>query len=377
MKIELIPNNLRKDKKIEDEFNNVASFLLDINNFLPNNSLKKISELANKIIKEDKTLVVIGIGGSYLGAKAIVEALGKREVIFLGYNLDPLSLKKAIYNILDKDIIVNVISKSGNTLETKATYSLILEFLKEKYPDSYSKRLIFTTNNKSGFLLEEAKRLESPLFEVPDLIGGRFSVFTAVGLLPIAASGVDISSFLVGFQKGLDRENAYLYALSRKSEEEKGKNIEVLAIYNECLISLAEWFVQLFGESTGKNNKGIFPVWRFFTRDLHSLGQYLQEGKRLMFETIIKLNTGNRMYVKDYHKTLEEINNIVLSSVREAHLKGNVNSNLIELDLTPSSLASFMSFMMLSASYSALLDNLNPFDQPGVEEYKKLVNEKL
>jgi len=346
--------------------------------------IKKVSENIRKICD---VFIVIGIGGSYMGSKAIIEALSptynrnKPEIIFLGKNINPNEYVEVLEYIKDKQIAVNVISKSGTTLEPSIAFDLILNVMKQKYnQDEIKEKIIITTDIKEGKLRELVNEEGYQSFVVPTIVGGRYSVFTPVGLFPIAVAGIDIDKLLEGVKNANKRQlfNAEKYALVRDVMYNKGKVVESFTIYDEKLGYVAEWLKQLLAESHGKDKKGILPISNINTRDLHSMGQYLQEGKDIIFETVIGIKNNSEIFIDKYKCDLNEINNMALEKVCEAHNNGYTPSSIIWLDkISEENLGELMQFFMLSTIIGGYLLKINPFDQPGVQEYKKLVTEGL
>lgn len=358
---------------------------LDISNIISSQELLKLKETANKIRSNSNILIVIGIGGSYMGSYAIKEMFtpyfNKKEeveVIYAGNTLDSKYMSELLEYIKDKDVTVNVISKSGTTMEPNITYELIYKALKEKYNEEELKeRIIITTDAKKGTLREEVNQKGYTSFIVPDNIGGRYSVLTAVGLLPLAVSNINIDELLQGAKEAeMSFDVSYKYASIRHLLYKKGKYIENFSVYEPRLYYFTEWLKQLFGETEGKNNKGIFPISTVNTRDLHSLGQYLQEGKPIIFETVLKvLNQSDIVIDKKY--TLNSLNNLVIDSVATSH-KEHTPSNIITIDeLDYKTVGKLIYFFELSAAISAYLLDVNPFNQPGVEAYKEEVKSRL
>lgn len=324
--------------------------------------------LANKVKSYSDCLIVIGIGGSFLGSMAVNEALKKYfdttsfPIIYAGTTFSSEYLNRLINYLKDKDYTLNVISKSGSTLETKIAYDILKNEMQKKYSkEEMQKRIIVTTDKEKGPLKKEADK--------------RFSMMTPAHLFSLAFNN-DIKSFVKEFNDADFSNDAYNYALTRVKLFNKNKFIENYCIYEEKLFYFTEWLKQLFGESEGKNNLGIFPVSTLYPKDLHSLGQFIQEGNKILFETIIKVQKSSNLIYKG--KELQEINNIVLESVKKAHEIGNVYCNKITIDkIDAYNLGALIKFFMLSASYSAILFKVDPFNQPGVEIYKKEVKDNL
>lgn len=344
--------------------------------------VSKIKETAAKVKENFDCLVVIGIGGSFLGSYAY-ENLFKRyfndtnfEVIYAGTTLSTKYLDELLAYLNDKKFCINVISKSGTTMETSITYKVLKDLLKRKY-ETLQDKIIVTTDEVKGTLRQEVNEEGYTSFIIPDNIGGRYSFITPAHLLPLALN-YDIDEIIDGYYKGKRlADYAYEYATTRIALYHSGKVVENYCVYEQNIAPFTEWLKQLFGETEGKNEVGIFPVSTIHTRDLHSLGQFIQEGNKLMFETFIKVeNTDN--YIDYNGRNLHEINNLVLNSVIRAHNIGGVPCLEIVLsDMNLKDMASLIYFFQLAAAYSALLLNVNPFDQPGVEVYKKEVRDSL
>lgn len=373
---------------------------------LPDNydevELNEIKSASEKIRQESDVLIVAGIGGSYLGAEAIIDALQKRndklEIIFLGNSISERDLEDTIEYIKDKDYSLNVISKSGTTLETALAFRVLKNEMIKKYKEEYIDRIYITTDKEKGALKEFANANNLKTFIVPDNIGGRYSVLTPVGLLPIACAGIDIDKLINGSKKAKNDFNdidvlnnpAIKYAVLRNILYfEKKYVVENIVNYEPRCEGINNWFVQLFGESEGKDGKGLYPTSTIFTRDLHSLGQFIQDGPKMLFETIIYFNkTGNIKVLEDKEdldnlnyltgKSIAEINKIAMMGTIKAHVDGGVPNILIEMEkLDEENLGYLIYFFMLSCAYSARILDVDPFNQPGVEAYKKNVFQLL
>lgn len=377
---------------------------------LPTNYDKKefsrIKKAAKKIAKESDILLVIGIGGSYLGARAVIESLTSSfynilsekqrkypQILYVGNNLSPNYINELIEYIGDKDFSVNVISKSGTTTEPAIAFRIFREILENKYGiDEARSRIYVTTDKEKGALKTLADNEGYEKFVIPDNIGGRYSVLTAVGLLPIATAGIDISKIMEGAKIAQERYNdpnlkyneCYQYAVARNILYKLYKNIEILVNYEPKMHYFTEWWKQLYGESEGKEQKGIFPAGVDFTTDLHSMGQYIQEGKRNLFETVISIENPNTNIIikKDEDnldglnylsgKNLDYINKKAMEGTIKAHVTGDVPNILIKLEsLDEQNIGELIYFFEKSCAMSGMLFSVNPFNQPGVEEYKK------
>lgn len=324
----------------------------------------RIKEAAKKINQESEYLVCIGIGGSYLGHRAIIEALrpeSETKIIYAGNSLSRRELEYALLEVGDHDFSINVISKSGTTLEPAIAFKAFKEKLIEKYGEEEAyNRIYATTDANIGTLHDEAVANGYTRFVVPDNIGGRYSVLTAVGLLPLAVAGVDVEKLLEGASDAMDNvvDVATEYAWMRFTLGQKGYDTEIFASFEPSTLYFNEWLKQLFGESEGKNKQGILPASVIYSTDLHSLGQFMQDGRRNLWETIIDYPT-------------DETNAKVVQAVKIAHLQGGIPV----LDITVSSFdekgfGELIYFFELACAISAKLFGVNPFDQPGVEAYK-------
>ena len=366
----------------------------------------RIKKAAEKIKNDSEVLIVIGIGGSYLGAKAAIEFLShsfynnlpkdKRktpEIYFAGTNMSGVYLQHLIEVVGDRDFSVNVISKSGTTTEPAIAFRVFKKMLEEKYgKEEAAKRIYATTDKERGALKTLATAEGYETFVVPDNVGGRFSVLTAVGLLPIAAAGIDIDDLMAGAKdamndfanKNMDENQALQYAAVRNILHRKGKDLELMVNYEPRVHYLAEWWKQLFGESEGKDGKGLYPTSADFSADLHSLGQYIQEGQRLFFETVVSIGKPEVEFVIESDKdnldglnfiagkTLDYVNKKATDGVILAHIDGNVPNLGVNIpEATPYHLGYTFYFFEKACGVSGYLLGVNPFDQPGVEAYKK------
>ena len=346
--------------------------------------LNNIERVSNYIKNNFDCLVVIGIGGSFLGSYSFHEAFKKYfnddsfEVIYAGTTLSSKYLDELYEYLKNRNFCINVISKSGTTMETNITYNLLKDLLKRKYnSEEIKRRIIVTTDKENGSLRKEANEEGYISFEIPSDIGGRYSFMTPAHLLPLALNH-NIKNIVDGYYDGKKNiDKAYEYACIRKLLFDNKKTVENFIVYEENLSYFTEWLKQLFGETEGKNNVGIYPTSMVHTRDLHSLGQFVQEGNKILFETFIRIDKTNH-FIKYNNNDLHTINNIVEDSVMKAHFMGSTPCMEIELDeLNESNLSELIYFFMLSAAFSGLLFGVNPFNQPGVEVYKKEVKESL
>lgn len=366
----------------------------------------RIKAAAEKIKADSDVLIVIGIGGSYLGARAAIEFLRHGfynsvdksvrktpEIYYAGNSISGTYLSQLIETIGDRDFSVNVISKSGTTTEPAIAFRVFKEMLEKKYgKDEAAKRIYATTDKAKGALKVLSTEEGYETFVVPDDVGGRFSVLTAVGLLPIAVSGADIDKLMEGaasmrelcLNTSTDKNDAMKYAIVRNILHQKGKSVEVLANYEPSFHYISEWWKQLYGESEGKDQKGIFPASVDFTTDLHSMGQFIQDGSRLMYETVMELETPPmditiQEEAKDLDglnylagKTMDFINKSAMKGTQLAHTDGNVPNLVIRIpEKDEFFLGELFYFFEYACGVSGYMLGVNPFDQPGVESYKK------
>lgn len=360
---------------------------------------ERIKKASQKIRENSDVLVSIGIGGSYLGIKAVEVACDsyftsdrKTEVIYAGNQLSGEYLVDLLAYLEDKDYSLNVISKSGTTTEPAIAFRILKEALEEKYGKEEAKSRIFaTTDRKKGALKELADAEGYESFVVPDDIGGRFSVISAVGLLPLAVAGIDIDEFMAGFADGREKytvnsieNDAIKYAAVRNMLHENGKDIEILLSYEPKLSFVAEWWKQLYGESEGKDGKGLFPASVSNTTDLHSMGQMIQDGVRNVFETVIEVENAKKdITIKEdaknldglnflAGKTMSYINKQAMEGTTMAHVEGGVPNIRIKIDeVNERKLAKLFYFFEIAVGVSGYMLGVNPFNQPGVEAYKK------
>ncbi len=401
-KVSDIHGKLHEEKDDENEFLGWLELPTKYNK----REFKKIKECAKKIQSDSDVLVVIGIGGSYLGARAVIESLTNTfynlqdkemrktpQIIYVGNNLSPNYMNDVIDLVSSKDFSINVISKSGTTTEPAIAFRIFRELIESKYGlEEARKRIYVTTDKKKGALKTLAQKEKYETFVIPDNVGGRYSVLTAVGLLPIAVAGIDIDKLMKGARLAQDKycdpelkyNECYQYAVVRNILYKNDKNIEILVNYEPKMHYMTEWWKQLFGESEGKKEKGIYPSGADFTTDLHSLGQYIQEGRRNLFETVIRIekpetNISINIDEDDLDglnylvgKSLDFVNKKAMEGTIQAHKDGDVPNILITMDeLTPETLGQLIYFFELACAMSGSILGVNPFDQPGVEKYKK------
>ncbi|MGE5604657.1 MAG: glucose-6-phosphate isomerase [Bacteroidota bacterium] len=365
-----------------------------------------IQKAAQEIRETSEALVVIGIGGSYLGARAAIEMLnhsffnqfpgqkrGNPQIYYLGQTISPTYTAELLEVLAEKDFAVNIISKSGTTTEPAIAFRLIKELLVKKYGADGAKRRIYATTDRAKGALKKLADAEGyTQFVIPDDVGGRYSVLTPVGLFPIAVSGIDIQEMMDGAEAGykayqkptLEKNPAYQYAAARNILYRKGKLVEILVNYEPSLHYFAEWWKQLFGESEGKNQKGIFPAACDFSTDLHSMGQYIQEGRRELMETVLWVEKPRRSLSIPNDpdnidglnflsgRTMEYVNEKAFEGTLLAHHEGGVPNMVIRVpELTPYYFGKLVYFFEKACGLSGYLNAVNPFDQPGVEAYKK------
>ena len=407
-----IMKNKEKVENIHKDLHARASRMDDFVGWLdlPTNydkkEFKRILSAAKRINKDSDILLVIGIGGSYLGARAVIEALSssfynmqtlkQRKhtlVLFAGNNLSPNYINDLIEIIGDKDFSINVISKSGTTTEPAIAFRIFREILENKYGiDEARSRIYVTTDSEKGALKKLSEEEGYETFVIPDNVGGRFSVLTPVGLLPIAVAGIDIEKLMNGAKLAQDNYNdgelkyneCYQYAVIRNILYNQGKTIEVFANYEPKMHYMTEWLKQLFGESEGKEEEGIFPAGIDLTTDLHSMGQYMQQGLRNIFETVLCIespksnitinsdddNLDGLNYLAG--KNLDYVNKKAMEGTIEAHVSGGVPNIIIKIEkLDEENLGGLIYFFELACAMSGSILNVNPLNQPGVEEYKK------
>lgn len=361
----------------------------DLDKLFNKDVIDDINNTASFVRNNCDVFIVIGIGGSYFGSLAAIEALNpyfynnsiNPQIYFVGNTLSSDYFYDLINIIKDKRIMVNVISKSGTTLETLISYQLIMALMKEKYDDQELRnRIIITTDKEHGSLRAEVNEKGYKSFALPNDLGGRYSVLSPAGLLPMAVCNIDIEGLYKGAKEANNNiDNQIKYAVIRKLINEKGKTVEAFVAYEPKLYNFTEWLKQLYGESLGKNEQGILPIAFINARDLHSLGQFVQQGTKLLFETVLNIKKSKHdIEISKYNKSLNDINNIASLSTSMAHLKGGVLNNIITIDeLNEMTLGYLFQFFMLSCAISGYFENVNPFNQDGVEEYKNVMRNLL
>lgn len=418
-----IDTNGIKDFLTEDEINSFQEKAGDIHHSMKNRTgrgaeflgwldlpanitpefINDLKQTAEGIRKNSEAVIVVGIGGSYLGARAVIEAVipffpknekGNPSIIYAGNNISEDYLSELTGMLGDKDYSIIVVSKSGTTMEPAIAFRILKEHIENKYGKAGAKsRIVSITDKEKGALKKLSDEESYKTYTIPDDVGGRFSVLTPVGLLPIAAAGIDIEELVCGAadmerlindDQELDKNISNLYAVMRNLLYEKGKSIEIMVSYTPKMQYFTEWWKQLYGESEGKGGKGIFPAGVIYTTDLHSMGQMVQDGTRNIFETVLNIeNENSALNIPEDPKDLDGLNYIAGKRISEvnrkamegtvmAHLDGGVPNILINIpELTPYYLGQLIYFFERACAVSAYLLGVNPFDQPGVEAYKK------
>ncbi len=371
---------------------------LDLPERMQSGELKQILAAASRIRGRSQALVVVGIGGSYLGAKGAVELLrprpqpGDPKILFAGNSLSPDALMHLLEELGDLDFDLNVVSKSGTTLEPALAFRMFRGLLEAKYgPEKAKKHIFATTDAHRGVLKHMADEEGWEAFVVPDDVGGRYSVLSAVGLLPMAAAGIDVQTVIgeaieaFAAMSAQSPENpAWQYAAARQHLYQLGKTTEILACYEPSFRFMAEWWKQLYGESEGKEEKGLFPASVDFTADLHSMGQYIQQGERMLMETVVRFAPAEQQMVVPFDeangdglnflagKTMDFINRQAMDGTLLAHVEGGVPNIILNLDENNArTMGQLIYFFEYACGLSGYLLGVNPFDQPGVEAYKK------
>lgn len=360
----------------------------------------RLKRVAEEIRSKSDVLIVCGIGGSYLGARAAIEMINglyaqkKPEIIFMGNTFSSTYIAQVMDYIKDKEVSVNVISKSGTTTETALAFRLLKQFMEEKYgKEEASKRIVATTDKVKGTLKTIAENEGYETFGIPDDIGGRYSVITPVGLFPIAVAGIDVDAIMNGLSKAyedlsdadLDKNPAYAYAVARRILEHQGKDVEMLISYEPQMNMVAEWWKQLFGESEGKECKGNLPTSANFSTDLHSLGQFVQDGKKILYETLLLVDKPmiDMTFPSDEKdidgmnylsgKSIDWVNKMACQGTLEAHeVTGQVPNLILTMeDMSAESFGYMCYFFFKACAITCYMLDINPFNQPGVEIYKK------
>ncbi|MBR1833398.1 MAG: glucose-6-phosphate isomerase [Ruminiclostridium sp.] len=363
----------------------------------------RIKAAAEKIKKNSKVLIVIGIGGSYLGARAVIEAVKSSlynslkkdtpDIYFIGNTISPTYLNEVISLVEGRDFSVNIISKSGTTTEPALAFRVFRELLEKKYgADGAKERIFATTDAKRGTLKELSDKNGYETFVIPDNVGGRFSVLTAVGLLPIAVAGCDIDALMNGAAAAMNdyndpdinKNDCYKYAALRNILYRKGRAVEMLVAYEPSFAMMNEWFKQLYGESEGKDGKALFPASAVFSTDLHSLGQYIQDGSNILFETVVQFGKAQKDFYIEKEATngdglnflagqnMSVVNRKAFEGTVLAHTEGGTPNIVLEVpELNEYEIGYMIYFFEKACAVSGYMLGVNPFDQPGVESYKK------
>ncbi len=384
---------------------------VDLPHITDREQLDRIMSLADKVRKDSEVLIVIGIGGSSLGSRAAISFLsgtaddghrtkgGGPRILFAGNDLSGTSAKAIAESIGDADFSLAVISKSGTTLEPALSFRVFKKLLEDRYgKDDAAKRIYCITEDNDKALHRKALKEGYHLLYVPKEIGGRYSVLSPAGLFPVAVAGGDIEELIKGAEEERincldldpDKDPALMYAALRQLLYHKGRKLEMFSSFEPCIMCLGEWWKQLYGESEGKGGKGIFPVTAMLSRDLHSIGQYIQDGERILFETILGVeNTASDMVIPETEddfdgneylagKLYSDINRTARQATIAAHVKGDVPCMEIILeDQTEHTLGRLIYFYEFACGISGYIQGINPFDQPGVDEYKKNIYERL
>ena len=369
---------------------------VDLVDHIDEDLMKKMTDVSKTVREDADALLVIGIGGSYLGAKAALNYVGGDfPVYFIGQDLSSHTWSQVQHALKGKRFYVNMISKSGGTLEPALAFRFVRTLLEERVGKNWHDYVIATTDREKGKLKQLADSLGIQSFVVPDDVGGRFSVLTPVGLLPLMCAGIDVRAMLTGAKKerlGVMDGTSYAleYALLRNALYRQGRAVEMMVTYNPALNDVCEWWKQLYGESEGKGGQGIFPASATFTTDLHSLGQFVQDGTDFLMETVLWVQEENEDFSipkfeedtdgLDYlaEHSLNWINEMACEGTMQAHLAGGTpNLKVLVPDRSAESLGALFYFFEYACGVSALVQGVNPFDQPGVEDYKRSVKELL
>lgn len=384
---------------------------LDYPSSFDRQEFERVKSAAKKIRKDSEILVVAGIGGSYLGARAVIESLkhsfsellprekrNSPHILYVGNNLSSNYIMELLEVIRGREISLNVISKSGKTIETSISFRILREYMEKTYGERARDRIYVTTDRHNSAIGDLAKLEGYQTFTIPGDIGGRYSVFTSVGMLPIAVAGFDVDEMMRGAsdaqseysEPDIEKNPCYRYAVERNALNRRGKDVEILTIYDPSLQYLAEWWKQLFGESEGKDGKGILPMSLCFTTDLHSMGQYIQDGKKNLFETVINVEKPKKdfyMFADNENldglnylsgKTVDFINKKAMEGTMKAHVDGGVSNLMITIpELNEYYIGKLLYFFQKACAISGYMLGVNPFDQPGVEDYKRNTIELL
>lgn len=371
-------------QKFEEQIDDLKWY--HMNEYIDNEELKEFLEIKEELSSNTDIILVIGIGGSYSGTKAIFDCLSNPfskthpKVMFIGTTLSSDYLSELFTYLKDKRVSVIAISKSGNTMEVLTTLSITLSYMKNKYSKKEIRRRVFViTNIHKGKLLEISKTEGYRTYFIPDEIGGRYSLFTPVTLFPMALAGFDIISFLKGAKEGRMHINyASIYAMIRSIMYESEKVVEAITIFNPKYSSLVKYLIQLFSETEGKNQKGLLPIELVYPRDLHSLEQFMIEGTPLFFKTLITVEENSELIAPNYDLSFSKIEEVLIKSVNQVHVENAIPTNHIKLEkMNEYHIGELLMFFMMSAAMSGYLLDIDPFDQPGVEHYKARLKDEL
>lgn len=355
----------------------------DIDSCITEREISKIKKVSNYINNNAEVFIVIGVGSSYFGSKALIDMFtpyfkkDKLEIIYTGYNLSSDHLRELLEYVQDKEIVLNVISNSGNTIEVNFLFDVFYDLMQAKYEDKeLKKRIIVTTDRKNGRLRKLVKKHGFVSFPTKKNINERYSIMTTIGLFPMAVAGINIEKLIDGYKNGKKYiDKAFIYAVMRDVLYKKGRNVESFTFYEPKFNYFVEWLKQLFAETQCKKNKGILPISTFNTRDLHSTGQFFQQGSKIAFETVIGVADNKDIKIND--KPLSKINHLAMLNVAKAH-KNHTPSNIITISkINEKNIGELIYFFLVSAAVGGYLLGVNPFNEPGVNKYKKLLIESM
>lgn len=370
-------------KKFEDD-NNMNGWY-DIDDIITQDELYDLKQTSLRIRNNSDIFLVIATGGSYLGTKGIIDALSpyikndRIETIFIGNTLSSEYLIEILDYIKTKNITVNIISKSGNTLEPNVTFDVIYDFMKNKYDSKQlEERIIITTTNNNNNLNKFAIDNNYKRYYIKENIGGRFSTLSVSGLLPMLVNNINIDQLLLGAKEAKKQKQYFKYSILRDLFYKNNKVIESFNVYEPKLLSYLEWVQQIFAETQGKKNKGILPIINLNTKNLHSIGQYYQEGKQIVFETNLFITNTNDLYISRYNKKMNEINNIACMSTAKAHMGNDISSLIIKINQLNEFNMGYLTFYFeMTSMIGAYLLNVDYYNQFGVENYKNIMNDNL
>lgn len=377
---------LDKAKDISERFKTGdLEYLRDVNSHITKEDLYRIVELKKYIVQNCDVFLVVGMGASYMGTKAVIEALTPKynnkipEIIFLGNNLCSEEYYEILEYIKDKDIIVNVISKGGDTLEVSVAFDLIIESMEKKYTSKELRKRIIVTTGIKGKLRDYAIKNSTELFTVPNNIVGKFSVFTAASLLPICVSGVNVAEFISGMISSFSRvDRAIEYAVIRDVLYNKGYLVDSITVYHSKLNYFTEWVKQLYAEAQGKSLKGILPISFINTGDLYSFGQYIEQGRNIIFETVIAIDQDKRVNLNKYDMELNTLNRIVIDKVAVSHSSSHTPCNMIIIEeKNEKNIGELMCYFMMVAVAGCYIMDVDPMDEEKINNYKELIKKEL